>query len=117
MQLWQNYASPVWFDVNPSRTLQYRAARQNEDERHICPLQLDVIERAMNLWTAKDDLVFSPFTGIGSEGYTAVKMGRRFIGSELKESYYNLAVSNIAAAERESNEVISNLFGEDNDNI
>lgn len=117
VQLWQNYASPVWFDINPSRTLQYRAARQNEDERHICPLQLDVIERAMNLWTAKDDLVFSPFTGIGSEGYTAVKMGRRFIGSELKESYYDLAVSNIAAAERESAEVISNLFGEDNDNI
>jgi hypothetical protein len=98
VQLWQKYASPVWMDINPSRTLNYREGRDDEDERHICPLQLDVIERAMHLWTAPNDLVFSPFTGIGSEGHTAVKMGRRFIGSELKRSYFDLACKNIADA-------------------
>ncbi|SOD42401.1 DNA methyltransferase [Nitrosovibrio sp. Nv4] len=95
VELWQRYASPVWFDINPTRTLQYQSARENEDERHICPLQLDVIERAMELWSKPGDLVFSPFTGIGSEGYTAVKMGRRFVGAELKRSYFNLAVKNM----------------------
>lgn len=98
VDLWQKYASPVWFDINPTRTLQYRAARDNQDERHICPLQLDVIERAIDLWTAKNDLIFSPFTGIGSEGYVAIKAGRKFIGSELKESYFNLAKNNLSAA-------------------
>lgn len=98
VELWQKYASPVWMDINPSRTLNYREGRDEDDERHICPLQLDVIERAMHLWTAPDDLVFSPFTGIGSEGYTAVKMGRRFIGSELKRSYWELAKRNIDEA-------------------
>lgn len=95
VDLWQRYASPVWFDINPSRTLQYRDARENEDERHICPLQLDVIERAMELWSKPGDLVLSPFTGIGSEGYTAVKMGRRFVGAELKRSYFELAIKNM----------------------
>lgn len=119
VELWQQYASPVWMDINPSRTLQYRSARENSDERHICPLQLDVIEKAMHLWSAKDDLIFSPFMGIGSEGYTAIKMGRRFIGSELKESYFDLAVKNIAAAETESSAELNNLFDMeiDNDNI
>lgn len=118
VDLWQRYASPVWMDIKPNRTLQYRCARDNQDERHICPLQLDVIERAMNLWTAKNDLVFSPFTGIGSEGYTALKMGRRFIGSELKESYYNIAKSNLEAAISENNDQL-NLFDTEfeNDNI
>jgi hypothetical protein len=95
VDLWQRYASPVWFDINPTRTLQYQAARENEDERHICPLQLDVIERALELWSKPGDLVLSPFTGIGSEGYTAVKMGRRFIGAELKRSYFELAAKNM----------------------
>lgn len=93
--LWQRYASPVWFDIDPFNTLQYRDARENEDERHICPLQLDVIERAMELWSKPGDLVLSPFTGIGSEGYTAVKMGRRFVGAELKRSYFELAIKNM----------------------
>jgi len=98
VQMWQRYASPVWFDIDQSRTLNFRAAREDDDVKHICPLQLDVIERAMDLWTAPDDLVFSPFTGVGSEGYTAVKMGRRFIGSELKPSYYEQALKNMATA-------------------
>ena len=98
VDLWQQYASPVWMDIRPNRTLQHRAARDNQDERHICPLQLDVIERAMELWTGKDDLVFSPFSGIGSEGYVALRMGRKFIGSELKESYFELAKTNLQSA-------------------
>lgn len=97
--LWQRYASPVWFDINQTRTLNYREARDEDDVKHICPLQLDVIERAMELWSAPGDLVFSPFLGVGSEGYTAVKMGRRFIGSELKPSYFDQAVKNLADAE------------------
>lgn len=97
--MWQRYASPVWMDVNPSRTLQYRSARENEDERHICPLQLDVIERGIDLWSKPDDLVLSPFAGIGSEGYVAVSKGRRFVGIELKPSYWNLSVKNLKAAE------------------
>jgi DNA modification methylase len=96
---WRRYASPVWMDIDQSNTLNGRAARESEDERHVCPLQLDVIERALELWSTDDDLVLSPFCGIGSEGYQAVKMGRRFVGIELKESYFNQAVMNLAAAE------------------
>lgn len=98
VQKWQQYASPVWMDINMSRTLNKLPAREDNDERHICPLQLDVIERAMELWTARDDVVFSPFAGIGSEGYTALKMGRRFVGAELKESYYTVALANLREA-------------------
>lgn len=96
---WQRYASPVWMDVNPSRTLQYRSAREHNDERHICPLQLDVIERAVELWTNPGDIVLSPFAGIGSEGYVSVQMGRRFVGVELKPSYFKQASTNLKAAE------------------
>ena len=88
-------------DINPSRTLQKESAREEKDERHICPLQLDVIERAMLLWSKKDDVVLSPFMGIGSEGYVAIEMGRKFIGIELKESYYKQAVENLRAVESE----------------
>ncbi len=109
VQKWQKYASPVWMDINPSRTLQYKTARESDDERHICPLQLDVIERAMELWSNPGDLVFSPFTGIGSEGYVAIEMGRRFVGSELKRSYWELARRNLSEA-REHQE--SSLFAE-----
>lgn len=109
VELWQRYASPVWFDINPSNTLQFREAREEDDEKHICPLQLDVIERALNLWTAKNDLVFSPFTCIGSEGYTAIKMGRRFIGSELKKSYYELAIRNLDQASKTNIDLFSDL--------
>jgi len=98
VQLWQQYASPVWSDINPSDTLQYRSARENEDERHICPLQLEVIRRALRLWTNPGDTVLSPFAGIGSEGYVAIEEGRRFVGAELKASYYGQAARNLAAA-------------------
>ena len=95
---WQEVASPVWTTVDQGRVLNGEGARDHADERHICPLQLDVIESAITLWTNPGDLVYSPFTGIGSEGYCAVKMGRRFIGSELKESYWRQAVGNIKGA-------------------
>jgi hypothetical protein len=98
VQLWQNYASPVWMDINPSETLQFRSAREHNDERHICPLQLEVIRRALKLWTNPGDVVFSPFTGIGSEGYCALQSGRRFVGAELKESYFKQACLNLARA-------------------
>lgn len=96
---WQRYASPVWMDINQTRTLQYQNARDTDDERHIAPLQLDVIERAMQLWSREGDVVFSPFMGIGSEGYVALQMGRKFIGAELKESYFALARRNLDEAE------------------
>lgn len=96
--LWQRYASPVWMDINPSNTLQFRSARESDDERHICPLQLEVIERAVDLWTNPGDLVYSPFAGIGSEGYVAIQKGRRFVGAELKRSYWDLACRNLASA-------------------
>lgn len=100
INIWQRYASPVWMDINPSRTLQKESAREDKDERHICPLQLDVIDRCLQLWTNPGDLVLSPFAGIGSEGYEAVKMGRRFVGIELKDSYYKQACANLEEAER-----------------
>lgn len=94
VQVWQNYASPIWMDINPSDTLQRNSARDEKDEKHICPLQLDVIRRAINLWTNENDIVFTPFMGIGSEVYQALKMNRRGVGIELKESYYEQAVKN-----------------------
>lgn len=101
VQKWQQYASPVWMDIDPSDTLQYRSARENDDERHICPLQLGVIRRAMELWTNPGDRVLSPFAGIGSEGVVALEMERRFVGVELKRSYYEQATRNLAAARRQ----------------
>lgn len=98
---WQKVASPVWMDIDPSDTLQYRSAREHDDERHICPLQLEVIRRGIDLWTNPGDVVLSPFTGIGSEGFVAVEMGRKFVGAELKHSYFEQAAKNIAAAEQE----------------
>lgn len=102
IELWQKYASPVWSDINASRTLQRTSARAENDERHISPLQLDVIERCVALWSNTGDTVLSPFMGIGSEGYVALGMGRRFVGVELKQSYYDQAVLNLAAAERDA---------------
>jgi len=97
--VWQRYASPVWFDIDQSRTLNYRMAKDNLDEKHICPLQLDVIARSIDLWTNKGDTVLSPFAGIGSEGYEAIRMGRKFIGIELKESYWRHAQRYLQQAE------------------
>lgn len=96
---WQHYASPIWMDINPNDTLQARSARDDEDERHICPLQLEVIRRCLRLWSKPGDIVLSPFAGIGSEGYESVKAGRQFIGFELKRTYFAQACANLAAAE------------------
>lgn len=101
VSLWQRYASPIWMDINPSDTLQYRSAREHDDERHICPLQLEVIRRALKMWSNPGDLVFSPFMGIGSEGYVAIQEGRRFVGSELKRSYFDQSCRNLEAASKE----------------
>lgn len=98
VDLWQKVASPVWMDINPSDTLQFRSAREHDDERHICPLQLEVIRRGVMLWTNPGDIVLSPFMGIGSEGFVALEMGRRFVGVELKASYFAQASANLAAA-------------------
>ena len=94
-EVWRKYASPVWMDIRQTHTLNFREARNEKDERHLCPLQLDVIDRCLTLWSNPGDVVLSPFAGIGSEGYGAIKQGRKFVGIELKESYYNVAVKNL----------------------
>lgn len=99
---WQEWASPVWMTVNQSRVLNVQAAKDHRDERHLCPLQLDVIERACVLWSNPGDVVLSPFMGIGSEGVTAIKLKRRFIGVELKDSYFRQACRYLANAEAQS---------------
>jgi len=108
VSLWQRYASPVWMDIDPSDTLQFRSAREDDDERHICPLQLEVIRRALKMWSNPGDVVLSPFAGIGSEGYVALQEGRKFVGAELKASYYKQAVANLQAA---ANPAQKSLFG------
>ena len=85
---WQEWASPVWTTIKQTRVLNSPLAREDEDEKHICPLQLDIIERSVQMWTNPGDVVFSPFAGIGSEGYSSIKLGRRFVGIELKEAYW-----------------------------
>lgn len=99
--LWQRYADPVWSDIDESDTLNFRntGAREHEDEKHICPLQLGVIRRCVQLWTNPNDIVLSPFTGIGSEGYVSLQEGRRFCGAELKKSYYEQAARNLREAQ------------------
>lgn len=92
--VWQKYASPVWMDINQSDTLQRKSAREDKDEKHICSLQLEVIKRCIELWSNPNDIVLDPFAGIGSTPYVALRMGRRGLGVELKESYYNQAVKN-----------------------
>ena len=100
IDIWQKYASPVWMDIDQSNVMKnWTAGRETQDERHICPLQLDVIERCLQLWSNEGDVVLSPFMGIGSEGYKAVEMGRKFVGVELKPSYYKQAVENLTAIE------------------
>lgn len=93
--VWQQYASPVWMDINQSDTLQRESARDEKDERHIAPLQLEVIRRCIELWTNPNDIVYDPFGGIGSTPYVAMKLRRRAIASELKDSYYAQMVQNV----------------------
>ncbi len=96
--IWRAYASPVWMDIRQTRTLNKSAAREVNDEKHICPLQLDVIERCITLWSIDGDTVLTPFMGIGSECYQALIMGRRAVGIELKRSYYDQAERNVLSA-------------------
>mgnify|MGYP003145148395 CR=1 FL=1 len=123
VERWQRYASPVWAvagepddegfhvvrqDIDPGDTLQHRSAREEKDERHICPLQIEVIRRAVRLWTNEGDTVLSPFMGIGSEGVVSLEEDRRFVGAELKDSYYRQAVANLRHA---ANPPQQSLFG------
>lgn len=100
VDVWQKYADPIWDDINQSDTLNFREGRDSDDERHICPLQLQVIERCLQLWSLPGETVWTPFMGIGSEVYMSLKTGRKAIGAELKTSYFNLAVRNIEMAEK-----------------
>jgi hypothetical protein len=101
VEQWQEWADPVWMTVDQSRVLNVKMAREGSDERHLCPLQLDVIERALILWSNKGDTVLSPFMGIGSEGVCSLKLGRKFIGTELKDSYWRQAVRYLEAQDRQ----------------
>lgn len=96
--IWRRYASPVWMDIRSGRLLPYREAREDQEEKHVCPLQLDVIDRCLAMWSNLNDPVLTPFMGVGSEAYAALKMGRRTVGVELKESYYRQALKSIHAA-------------------
>ena len=109
--VWRRYADPIWLDIDQTKTLNYRMARDREDERHICPLQLQTIARCVELWTNKGDTVLSPFGGIGSEGYQSLLMGRKYIGIELKESYYKHAVKHLMQVENRPKQL--DLFGEE----
>lgn len=102
VDVWQRHASPVWMDIRQSNTLQRKYAREEKDEKHICPLQLDLIERCIDLWTNPDDIVLDPFCGIGSVPYQAVLMGRRGLGVELKGTYYQQAVKNLTIAQQDA---------------
>lgn len=102
-ETWINWAHGCWYGIRESATLNYQSARDNADERHICPLQLPLIERCIRLWSNKGETVLSPFAGIGSEGYVALQQGREFVGCELKASYWTAAVKNLKAAEYEAN--------------
>ena len=108
--IWRAYASPVWMDIRQSNTLNKMPARSEKDSKHICPLQLDVIERAVALWSIKGDTVLTPFGGIGSEAYVAVKNNRRAILIEIKPEYYEVAVKNVLIAEEKSIQVECGLF-------
>lgn len=109
--VWQNYASPVWMDIRQSDTLQRKSARAEKDERHIAPLQLEVIQRCIELWTNPNDIVFDPFGGIGSTAYVALLMGRRAISSELKDSYFEQMKNNVEVA-LHSEKMICNVGAE-----
>ena len=104
IQIWQRYAEPVWMDIRQNEVLSKQLARDEKDERHISPLQLTPIRRCLDLWTNPGDVVLSPFTGIGSVGYVALEMERRFVGAELKASYYRQAVANLTEAERKKDD-------------
>lgn len=105
VEQWQQWASPVWMDIRQTDTLNVQQAREGSDERHVCPLQLGLIERCVTLWSNKGDVVLSPFTGIGSEGYVSVKLRRKFLGVELKGSYFDIAKKNLTNAAANSGDL------------
>lgn len=109
VDIWQKYADPIWDDINQSDTLNFREGRDSDDERHICPLQLQVIERCLQLWSLPGETIWTPFMGIGSEVYMALKTGRKAIGAELKPSYFNLALRNIEMAEKTQYDMFDNM--------
>lgn len=110
IDIWRRYAEPVWWDINQTNVLNAKMARDDKDERHICPLQLDVIERSVEIWSDEGDVVLSPFAGVGSEGVGALRQGRKFIGIELKESYFQAACKFLTAEERKIKEESRLLF-------
>ena len=112
LETWQRYASPVWFDIRRTDVLNARIARDDQDEKHLCPLQLPVIERAIRLWSNPGDTVLTPFMGIGSEAYMAVKLGRKAVGIELKESYYRQAVANVKSVAENNQGTLFDMIGE-----
>ena len=103
-EIWQRYASPVWMDIRQTRVLSSDIAREAEDEKHVCPLQMDTVERCIELWSAKGDIVLDPFEGIGTVPYCAVSMGRYGIGFELKESYWKQSIKNMQFYESQQNQ-------------
>ena len=105
VELWQQYASPVWMDIDQGDTLNFRIAREEEDEKHLCPLQIGVIQRLVHLYTNPGDTVLTPFLGIGSEAWQSVRMGRKAIGFELKESYFQQAKGNLMGLMDEKKQV------------
>ncbi len=110
LAVWQRYADPVWWDIDQTNVLNYKHARSDKDEKHICPLQLDLVERAVDLWSDKGDVVFSPFAGIGSEGVGALRRGRKFLGQELKSSYYDSACAELTLLEKQETVKEKSLF-------
>jgi len=109
-EIWQRYASPVWFDIRQTRVLSTQIARDDQDEKHVCPLQLDTIERCLELWSAPGDVVLDPFSGIGSTVYCAVQKGRYGIGYELKESYWRQSIKNLKIGEERIKQGHADLF-------
>lgn len=113
VSLWQKWASPVWMDIRQTKTLNVEQARENADEKHVCPLQLDLIERALLMWSNRGDIVLSPFMGIGSEGHVSLKLNRRFVGVELKEKYFKVASRNLAMAQAGAVDLFSDTMAAD----
>jgi DNA modification methylase len=113
IDIWQRYADPVWFDINQTNVLNFKEATSEKDVKHICPLQLDLIERAVHIWSDEKDVVLSPFAGIGSEGIGSLRLNRRFIGFELKPEYFEVACRNLRIEEK--NQSVPTLFDMEDD--
>ena len=118
IDIWRRYAEPVWWDIDQTDVLNFKLAKGGSDERHICPLQIGLIERAVAIWSLEGEVVLSPFAGVGSEGVGSLRQGRKFVGIELKDSYFKHAVKELASAEKKAKEASKTLFddiGDDNE--